>query len=374
MTRQTSTAEPHLVTLSPCHFVSSPLRLAFASPALALGGVERWLLTLLDHFSPAIRVVGIGVTSRQWIHPAALAEFARRVPIVTVDHIGSLEALWASADCLMTWGTTDPQRVFAGVRCPIITSVHGEDAVWSARYAQACHAAGHTIVCVSEAVKLVCARSIPAAALTVIDNGIEPARLRPSRDKQAARAALAIPPGALVLATHGRLSGEKHTSELIRTVLALGRNAYGLILGEGDDSCNLRRRAADWGVAERIRFVPHTYQIADVLVAADCWCGFSRAEGFWLAPMEAAAIGLPLVIPEVGIFRTLAAEGVRLWEAVPIAAAPANYAAAIARLQTAPAIATVVRALELRDLVRRRFGAQRMAAEWERLLARIVES
>jgi glycosyltransferase involved in cell wall biosynthesis len=147
------------------------------------------------------------------------------------------------------------------------------------------------------------------ALIAYLGNGIDVrcfdrAQLRPAA-QSALRASLNLPADALVVGAVGRLVAEKGYHELFAAFreLAAGRpNLHLLVVGpeEAAKADGLTAAAAiPYGIGERSHFVglrrdmPELYGLMDVLAHA------SHREGFPRAPMEAAAMGIPVVATDI---------------------------------------------------------------------------
>jgi glycosyltransferase involved in cell wall biosynthesis len=132
-------------------------------------------------------------------------------------------------------------------------------------------------------------------------------------ERSTARRTLSVPPTARVAVWHGRIDIELKGLDVLlqawRAVTAeLGDDAMLLLLGDGKDAPALRTALQDPAFAN-VRWVDRytndRIEIQTVLAAGDVYVFPSRHEGFAVAPLEAMALGLPLVatavsgIPEV---------------------------------------------------------------------------
>jgi len=111
------------------------------------------------------------------------------------------------------------------------------------------------------------------------------------------RAALRVPPSAPVVLAVGRTTPEKNPGLLLDAVALLGREAYLVVVGAGQNRRWLRRRVAALGLTDRVRLVkpvPHAslpayYAMADVVAFA------STTDTQSLVVAEAEAMGVPVV-------------------------------------------------------------------------------
>lgn len=111
------------------------------------------------------------------------------------------------------------------------------------------------------------------------------------------RAALGLPPDAVILVTIGRLIRRKRVDQLVETLASLPENARLLIIGNGPEEPNLRAQADSLGVAGRITFAGRVSETDKLrlLAAANFFVSTSQHEGFGLVFLEAMAMGLPVV-------------------------------------------------------------------------------
>jgi glycosyltransferase involved in cell wall biosynthesis len=81
-----------------------------------------------------------------------------------------------------------------------------------------------------------------------------------------------------------------------------GVAAIAEFVGSGDIGPDLAARAAQLGVADRVRFLGglHSSQVPERLRQADVFCVPSFAEGLPVSIMEAMAVGVPVVTTYIG--------------------------------------------------------------------------
>lgn len=145
-----------------------------------------------------------------------------------------------------------------------------------------------------------------------IHNALPPqvvARLRQLRAARRERAA----PGRRVVAV-GRLSPEKNYPVLLRAAVHMA-DVELVIAGSGPLERPLKQLADSLGISARTRFLGHITraQAMEVLASGDVFAQPSQFEGHSLALLEAAELGLPLVVSDVApqIEAITGADGVR---------------------------------------------------------------
>lgn len=133
------------------------------------------------------------------------------------------------------------------------------------------------------------------------------------------RRELGIPENNSVLLNLGRLGTEKNLGELLdyfAEVLRHNAKLTFMIVGDGPDKENLKRKALELGIAEHVIFtgmvapkeVQKYYQLADVFVNA------STSETQGLTYIEAAANGLPLLCRKDPCLNDVIKDGVNGYE------------------------------------------------------------
>jgi glycosyltransferase involved in cell wall biosynthesis len=145
---------------------------------------------------------------------------------------------------------------------------------------------------------------IPLAKLTTIQNGVDTNRFSPGAPSIAARTALGIPSGALVVGSVGRLEPVKAYDRLVRSVAMLlegGQIAeapYVLLCGDGSQRAALQALAASLGLGDRVRFPGWVANPVDAYRMMDVFVLPSISEGLSVSLLEAMSTGtVPLVTP-----------------------------------------------------------------------------
>jgi glycosyltransferase involved in cell wall biosynthesis len=162
---------------------------------------------------------------------------------------------------------------------------------------------GDTIICVS-ADELESGRRVGVlgSRVAMIPNGVRPAPRGPERGS------------GTVVGCVARLAHQKGIDVLLDAAPAVLKHvpdARFMVIGDGPLEVVLRRRAAELGVADRVRF--RTDLVGDarsVLSAIDVFVLPSRWEGMPIALLEAAAAGLPCIASRVGGVEEVLEDGV----------------------------------------------------------------
>ncbi|HEX3173624.1 MAG TPA: glycosyltransferase family 4 protein [Solirubrobacterales bacterium] len=179
---------------------------------------------------------------------------------------------------------------------------------------------------------------LPRDRFALIPNGSDIAAAEPATGASAAAAGGS---SETVLASIGRLErykGHQGAIEALPHLLARRPDARLLIVGTGPYEEELRRRAAQLGVAERVEFTSLPAEdragMARLLQRTSLVVLLSEYETHPLTALEAAAAGRPLVVVDRAGLGEVARDG--LARAVPAGAAPAAVAAAIAEELKSP--------------------------------------
>ena len=102
----------------------------------------------------------------------------------------------------------------------------------------------------------------------------------------------------------GRFSGEKNLRMLLAAFHKLYshvRDARLIMVGAGPEEHDLRRAAAEYGVAEAVRFEPWRESLHALFAESDVAALTSDREGYGRFVAEAMSCGLPVVMTDVGL-------------------------------------------------------------------------
>ncbi len=140
-----------------------------------------------------------------------------------------------------------------------------------------------------------------------LGNGIDLQRFDPERIDASAvdrlRSEHEIPDGALVVGMVGRLVREKgwpEFAEAARIVRAARRDVVFLAIGPSDEQKSDRITPRDvQGWSDAVRFCGEILEMPEILATLDLFVLPSHREGFPRSAIEAAAMGLPLVLTDI---------------------------------------------------------------------------
>lgn len=164
-----------------------------------------------------------------------------------------------------------------------------------------------------------------------------PAVLR-AAGRQSLKATFGIPTTAVCLVYAGRLSPEKNVSilpDMMARLLAVVPDAHLLLIGEGPERMRVAHSAAV-SAPDRVHFHPHVVDrgaLCELTAGADIFVHPNPREPFGIGPLEAMALGVPVVLPAAGGVLTYATDA-NAWLAVPGAE---GLAAAVMRAVVNPA-------------------------------------
>jgi glycosyltransferase involved in cell wall biosynthesis len=142
---------------------------------------------------------------------------------------------------------------------------------------------------------------IPPERIRLRPNGIETEDLLPLPARGALRRELNFPPDAPVVLSLGRITAKKGLLDFARALVTL-TGVCGMVVGPDDGDGTLDRllsERARLGLTERLAVRPKGLwgrDRAQAFADADAFCLPSATENFGTAALEAAAVGLPVVI------------------------------------------------------------------------------
>lgn len=145
----------------------------------------------------------------------------------------------------------------------------------------------------------------------VVYNGLDPRPFESPADRAGVLADFSLPAGAFLCIHVGRMVAAKNHLRLVDIFAAVARkreDAYLLLVGIGERAIEdaVRRRVAERGIADRVRFgelrrdVPRLLMAADVMIYPSLW------EGLPGVVLEACAAGVPVVASSLPTIREIA--------------------------------------------------------------------
>jgi glycosyltransferase involved in cell wall biosynthesis len=144
----------------------------------------------------------------------------------------------------------------------------------------------------------------PVSNIAVIPNGVEaPCLNSPAESRAAIRKELGLHTDAILVGSVGRLVPVKDFGlaiDAIATVRKQQLNVHLLLVGDGPERGALEDQARQIGVADSVHFAGHQEDVWRYFNAMDLYINSSQSEGLSQSLIEALAIGLPVVVTDVG--------------------------------------------------------------------------
>jgi glycosyltransferase involved in cell wall biosynthesis len=184
------------------------------------------------------------------------------------------------------------------------------------------------VVAISPAIREACvAGGIPGSSILEIPNGVDLTRFRPAclTEKAMLRAALGLPPDALVTCFVGTIERRKRVNELLHTWSTLPDRGRLVLVGPVVD-------APSGTPVDGVHLVGEQDRPEDFLRASDIFVFMSAEEGLPNALLEAGACGLPSIVHRlVGITDHIVRDGQTGY--LVEAERPGEFLAAFSRLR-----------------------------------------
>lgn len=258
-----------------------------------------------------------------------------RLTVALAEHIDRFDVLHAQ-DCIAARAAS-AARARTGADVTVLRTAHHVDDFTTPVLVE-CQRRAITepdrVLVVSRMWQDILARDFGVAA-TIVPNGVDLRRF-------ATPVPVPRPAGFLLLAVGG-IEPRKGTVHLVRALARLGELAPALVVVGGhsfQDFAPYRdatlKEAADLGVAVHEVGTLTDDELAGWYAAADALAYPSVAEGFGLVPIEAMALGLPVVASDLAVFREHLTDGVDAL--LPPVGDDAALADALRRVITEPAL------------------------------------
>jgi glycosyltransferase involved in cell wall biosynthesis len=193
-----------------------------------------------------------------------------------------------------------------------------------------------------------------------------------SSDREAARAALNVPAGSIVVTTVGRLTAIKQHGLFLDMAAELCRHSdrfHFVVVGDGELRAGLEQQAERLAVGTRVRFLGWRGDLPTIYGATDIFVLTSRNEGTPVALIEAMAAAVASVSTDVGGVRDVIT-GPDVGRLVPFGDAAA-LADAVQLLALDPHVRAAI-GDHARSSVRRRFHATRLIEDIKGLYCELL--
>lgn len=139
----------------------------------------------------------------------------------------------------------------------------------------------------------------PKADVVVVPPGIDTQRFQRA-EQVVTRDRLGLPTKGHLIGTAGRLATVKGHCHLIDALALLDARVHLVLVGDGDERANLEAKVRALELQERVTFLGHRDDMAQIYPGLDVFCLPSLNEGLPRAVIEAQACGIPVVASDVG--------------------------------------------------------------------------
>jgi glycosyltransferase involved in cell wall biosynthesis len=351
------------------------LRVALYSDAEVIGGAERSMFNLIQAYSGPCRLEVVSPSAVLLAEAERLAPATPRHHITSAsggppgwrDHRSAFRGLHLDLLQVTLSNPFESRAAIIGGWTARVPTVAVEQLVlpsrrrrgaWS-KCVQSQLYAAHVAVGDASADDLSRLFHLRRSSISVVHNGVPEVDVEPIRHAPAP-----------VVGSAARLEDQKHL-ELLVDALRRVPTAHLVLVGDGSRRDDLERRAAERGVADRVRFVGWVDDARPHIGGFDVFALPSRAESFPLSIVEAMLQGIPVVASDVGSVGDAVIDGV-----TGLLVPPGDGEAlgeALERLLTDEALASrLARAAQRRAQVR--FTDAAMAATYDRLWASVLSA
>jgi len=293
---------------------SSILRILHVDPERGLGGGERQVLGLMRHLAAAghhqavacdpdgrlvgeAATLGVGTRALRVRNHADVLAGRRLARLLASEPYDIVHFHTARAHALV------PFLRFRHQPCRVVTR-RMDYPLRGAWYARWLYNRGvDAVVAISEGVRAVLvAGGVDPTRIEVIRSGVEIEDFAATDEKRAsARDALGLDDTVAMIAVVAALEYRKGHDVLLEAVAGIADPTIRLCFaGEGSRMEELRKRALDLALADRVAFLGRIDDVRPILAAADVVAMPSRQEGLGVAVLEAMAAGRPVVASAVG--------------------------------------------------------------------------
>ena len=211
--------------------------------------------------------------------------------------------------------------------------------------------------------------------VTAIHNGIQLSRLEDDLRHVVHREDLGIPNGAIIVGTVARLSSEKAQNILLQAAAIIIRKipeAHFIFVGDGPERKHLEEMASKLGLREKVHLLGFKTRVAPIVKLFDVFTLPSTStELFSAATLEAMALGIPVVVTDVGSMKEMIVPDITGFLVPP--GDPNILAKKILYLLTNPDVAKKM-AIAASVQVHQSFTAQREITQIQALFEKLLRS
>ncbi len=197
-------------------------------------------------------------------------------------------------------------------RTPVVATVHGNSITTHELGIHRTTGTNLIAVC-QEAYMQALAMGVPLERVTLIRNGVDVERFRPSETARSAfRAALQVAPETPLVGFVGRLDVEKGPDQFLQAaqvIHAEAPHARFVMVGAGHQSDKMQALAGELRLDQVVHFAGLWPDTSQVYPGLDLLLQTSRIEGLPLSLLEGMACGLPVVALGVGGVPEIVEEG-----------------------------------------------------------------
>jgi len=371
------------------------VRIAYAVNALQFGGVEKYIVDLVNNlnevrFEPYIvTFTELGPAMRYLERPVEVCELHKSEGN-DMRMVGRF-ARWCRAKGIHiihsnNWGTY-LESVLAKKMGSVRTLVHVQHGLEMNdvesqsrrkrfirnRLRQICAAFTDELVSVSKAGRnfIVHEWLVPRRRVKIIYNGVPIRPLRPENGKEK-RKSLRFNDQNIVIGSVGRLAPVKNYKGLIRAFAIVHRKfpqTRLVIIGDGPERGELEELISYLTLTSAVRLLGGRTDVWEWLNAFDIFALASLSEGISLSILEAMSAALPVVVSKVGGNPEIVEHGVTGWLVYPNT--PEAFSEALIKLITSPETCIKL-GCKAREEVKKRFSLRRMVEEYENLYLKLL--
>ena len=295
----------------------TPLRVGFAVPNLAMGGVLRWILAQAAAHHPAFSVREVlftsykafdGALARLFLaHGVRVVYAGSRKPYrvypahVDPDKSRAVQQMVDDCDVVHLFGFLETDLPWLGQvdfrGRPVVLTAHGS-CEYTTQTLTALQPFGTHFCAVSRAAAQACPASLPSP-VTILPVGIDLNRSTATRPREEVRGDLGASAQDVLVGYIGRWTSDKNPLLVARAVRVMPPRFRAVLVGCGFRERRLSREARRL-LDDRVSIVPYVEHVGDILHAIDVVVLASQSEGSPLVWLEAAAAGRPFVATPVG--------------------------------------------------------------------------